>query len=128
MTYQEKIIENYINAYNRFDIDGMLNELHADIRFENVHGGEITLTTQGISAFGKQAGKAARLFREREQVITGFRTEENHITVNISYTGIIACDLPNGPKEGDIVKPDGKSVFTFAEGKIIHLRDESQRS
>ncbi|MGS2762323.1 nuclear transport factor 2 family protein [Sinomicrobium sp. M5D2P9] len=125
MTDHKKIIENYINAYNNFDIDGMLAELHTDICFENIHGDETTLTTQGISEFEEQAGKATRIFTEREQVVNSFQTHGNQTIVSISYTGILACDLPNGLKKGDIIKLNGKSVFTFREGKIIHLRDES---
>lgn len=34
--YQEKAVKNYIKTYNCFDIEGMLNDLHPDIIFENV--------------------------------------------------------------------------------------------
>lgn len=44
----QKIIENYIDAYNSFDIDRMLSDMHKDIKFENISNGEVNLTTNGL--------------------------------------------------------------------------------
>lgn len=61
----QKIIENYIDAYNIFDIDRMLSNMHDDIKFENISNGGINLTTNGIEAFKSQAEQAKQLFKER---------------------------------------------------------------
>jgi len=42
------IIEKYIQAYNSFDIDGMLSLMYDDVEFKNISGGNINLTTNGI--------------------------------------------------------------------------------
>lgn len=44
----QKTIENYIDAYNSFDIDRMFLDMHDDIKFENISNGEINLATDGI--------------------------------------------------------------------------------
>jgi len=36
-------IHSYINAYNGFDIDSMLEVLAPDVRFENISGGEVNV-------------------------------------------------------------------------------------
>ena len=67
-TYQ-KIIENYIDAYNSFDIDRMLLDMHDDIKFENTSNGEINLTTNGIAELRNQAELARHLFREKKTYV-----------------------------------------------------------
>lgn len=54
----QKVIENYIQAYNQFDIEGMLTDLHEDVVFENISEGILTLRTEGIDEFHTQAEKA----------------------------------------------------------------------
>ena len=66
----QRIIENYIDAYNSFDIDRVLSDIHDDIKFENIPNGEINLTTNGIEEFRSQAEQAKQLFKERNQQIT----------------------------------------------------------
>ena len=40
------LIEHYLQAYNRFDIDAMLAVLAHNVRFENHSGGQLTLVTE----------------------------------------------------------------------------------
>jgi hypothetical protein len=44
-------IESYIRAYNGFDVEKMLSNLHENIEFENVSNGEVNLRTDGIAEF-----------------------------------------------------------------------------
>ncbi|MBC9796950.1 nuclear transport factor 2 family protein [Sinomicrobium weinanense] len=125
MTDQEQIVKNYIEAYNNFDIEGMLNDLHPDILFENVSGGKTDLTLRGIFDFEQQARKAIAFFSQRKQAITSINKNNNTVTVDINYTGILAQDLPNGMKKGDTITLKGRSIFDFKDRKITHIRDES---
>lgn len=50
---KRKIIENFIHAYNTFDINGMLKDLHENIKFENISNEQVDLTTNGIEEFKK---------------------------------------------------------------------------
>lgn len=122
---KEEIIKNYISAYNSFDLDGMCVCLHPEIEFINIDKGEPNLTLNGIDAFKAQAEQAAGIFKVRHQEITAIVYGDNHVEVDIHYTGIFAIDLPNGLKAGDPIEMTGKSVFQFHDGLIIKLVDMS---
>jgi predicted RNase H-like nuclease len=122
---QQSLIEEYVQAYNQFDIDGMLKNLHPELVFENVSGGQVTLSTKGLEAFKTQAESAVEYFSKREQRITEFSFHQDQVEVNIDYTAVLVKDLPIGLKKGDTLKMQGKSVFVFEGGKIFKITDES---
>lgn len=119
------IITNYVHAYNTFDIEGMLTDMHEEVVFKNISNGEVTLTTHGIDALRQQAERAKYFFAHREQKIVNisFRTDEAEVFIH--YTGVLALDLPNGSKAGDKLVMNGKSVFKFSNNKIVELTDIS---
>jgi ketosteroid isomerase-like protein len=114
-----------IRAYNAFDIDRMLEVLSDQVVFENFSNGELTQRLEGKEAFKVQAEKAATLFSQREQVPVSWQEDGDTVTVEISYFGVLADDLPNGMKAGETVNLEGKSTFRIAEDKIVLIRDES---
>lgn len=122
---QQEIILSYITAYNNFDIPGMLENLHPEVKFENVTNGQVTLNIIGLKAFEQQALQAKTLFKERNQKVTDWSFNQNKVQVTIDYQGVLAVDLPNGLSAGSSMELQGKSIFTFKENKIIHLRDEA---
>jgi hypothetical protein len=119
----EEVVKKYIQAYNNFDISGMLVNLHPDIVFRNIAGGVVNLITNGIAEFENQAKQAEKIFSEREQKIKNITVKGDSVEVLIEYEGLLAVDLPNGLKAGTILKLNGKSVFGFAANKIITLDD-----
>lgn len=121
----QQIIENYIEAYNRFDVTQMLADMDDNIRFENISNGETNLVTQGIAELKTQAEQATKLFSQRKQTITGFVFRENEAEIGIDYAGVLAQDIPNGPKAGEEIRLSGKSVFRFSGNKIVELKDIS---
>ncbi|MGD1894110.1 MAG: nuclear transport factor 2 family protein [Cyclobacteriaceae bacterium] len=121
----KKIIRGYVAAYNNFDVPGMIRHLSDDIVFQNVSGGEVTLELTGKDAFREQAEQASKLFKSRKQTIDDIQILDNVAEVLINYEGALAQDLPNGLKAGDLLRLQGKSVFTFLKNKIVKLRDES---
>ena len=121
----QKIIENYIDAYNSFDIDRMLSDMHNDIKFENISNGEVNLATNGIEELRNQAELARPLFKERKQTITDIKFNADQVEVRIDYSGILAVDLSNDLKIGDIIELKGSSIFKFKDDKIIELKDIS---
>ncbi|MES2267956.1 MAG: nuclear transport factor 2 family protein [Bacteroidota bacterium] len=121
----ESIVKNYIDSYNNFNVDGMVADMDKAVVFENVAGGEVNMTLNGIEEFRKQAVQAVELFSSREQTITSLTHTGNQVVVDIAYHGVLAVDLPNGMKQGDELNLKGRSTFTFAGDKIITLRDES---
>ncbi|MFB9077701.1 nuclear transport factor 2 family protein [Flavobacterium procerum] len=125
MTKREKIIGNYVEGYNQFDIDKMIADFDEAIIFENVQNGEINMTLNGIKEFVSQAEKAKEYFSARKQTITGFSHDATTTTIEIDYLAILAIDFPNGLKAGQELNLKGKSVFEFSGGKIIKLTDVS---
>lgn len=128
MTDHEKrqLVEAYVDAYNAFDVDGMMATLHPEIEFTNVLGDDVTARASGISAFREMAEQATQLFASRKQTLTSFKVSEEGATITVAYEGTLAVDLPNGMKAGDDLHLDGRSEFRFKEGRIVWLADFSQ--
>lgn len=121
----KKLVTDYIEAYNRFDVTGMLAPLHEEVVFRNISGGEVNMTTTGKESFRQQAEQATQYFSQREQRITNWQLADNRVEVLIDYTGVAAIEFPNGLKPGDTLKLQGKSVFQFANGLISSIDDVS---
>ncbi|WP_162426142.1 nuclear transport factor 2 family protein [Pontibacter pudoricolor] len=121
----QQTIETYIAAYNNFDVEAMIAQLHPDIEFENIANGEVTLSIKGTKAFKQQAEVATKYFKHREQKITQLTITDTKADAQIDYSAILAIDLPNGMKACDKLELKGKSVFTIEDGKIIRLQDYS---
>jgi ketosteroid isomerase-like protein len=124
-TEPKQLVEAYIDAYNRFDVAGMLAPLHDKVVFQNIAGGEVNLTTSGRESFRQQAEMALAYFSQREQRVTDWQVTNEQIEVAIDYTGVAAIAFPNGLKPGDTLRMQGKSVFRFADGQIIFIQDIS---
>jgi hypothetical protein len=41
----------------------------------------------------------------------------------IDFKGVLAVDIPDGPKKYDLIKLQSKSIFKFKDGKIISIED-----
>ncbi len=119
------IIENYINSYNRFDVHGMLEDLHDDVVFENIVNKEVGMRLEGRDAFQKQSELTCEYFSERQQKVLKWQADEDKVTILIDYKATLARDFPNGAKAGDELKLKGKSVFRFEGDKIIKIQDHS---
>ncbi|PVY39048.1 nuclear transport factor 2 family protein [Pontibacter virosus] len=122
---KKEIIENYIRAFNSFDVPGMLQYLHDEVVFSNISNGEVNLSLQGIEAFREQAEQAAKLFKEREQVILQYQEQENTAEVTIAYRAVLAIDFSKDMKAGDTLTLKGKTIFGFQYDKIISIEDHS---
>lgn len=96
--HRRQVIEHYLQAYNRFDIDAMLAVLAHNVRFENHSGGQLTMVTEGIDAFGELARHSASLFREREQRLLALEFDGDQAMATIGWRGVFAQDVPDGPR------------------------------
>ena len=124
-TEPKQLVAIYLDAYNRFDVDGMVVPLHDDVVFRNIAEGEVNLTTTGKEAFRQQAEQARQYFSQREQRVTEWQVADGRVEIAIDYTGVAAITFPNGLKPGDTLRLQGKSVFCFQDGKIISIEDIS---
>lgn len=123
MDQQKEMIEQYIQAYNQFDIEGMTRNLHQDIVFEHVSEDNVALRSEGIEEFTQQAETAKENFTFRNQAIARWDMQLYKIVVSIEYEAILAKDLPNGMKAGDVLQLTGQSEFEFKDNKIVKITD-----
>jgi len=124
-TQAEKLVDSYIEAYNGFDVPGMLACLHPDVQFEHSTNGDVTVRLDGRAAFEGQATRAAAWFSERTQRVTAFRWQDEQAEATIDYFAITATDLPNGIKAGTTLQFSGRSVFSFRDELIAFIQDFS---
>ena len=119
----KRVIDIYIKAYNEFDVDEMVKNIHHDVEFKNIAQGEINVHIKGIDILKKQAEQSAGLFKKRKMTITQQTIKNDTVENQVDFTGILAMDIPDGPKAGEIIKIKGKSTFKFKNGKIILIED-----
>jgi ketosteroid isomerase-like protein len=122
---KRSLVECYLAAYNAFDIDGMMAVIHPDIEFKNVSGGQVNATTSGSGDFRLLAEKSSELFRSRKQKILTFWSNADQASIAVAFEGVLASDLPNGMKAGETLRLNGRSEFTFCDGKIYRIKDVS---
>ena len=119
------IVARYIDAYNRMNVQAMLDCLSGDVRFINRSNGEMTNETHGIEAFRALAEQGVQLFAEREQTILDCIAIDDRAAVRIGYRAKVKTDLPNGWKAGQEIEMTGTSFFVISEGKISEVIDAS---
>lgn len=125
MTDREKIIKDYVDGYNQFEIDKMVADFDENVVFENIKNDEINMLIKGKAAFKEQAEQAKTYFAARTQIIKSFTHIGNRSEIEIAYNAVLAMDLPDGLKKGQELNLRGKSVFEFLNDKIIKLTDIS---
>ena len=125
MTRREEVIANYIEAYNRFDIDKMVCDFDINFVFENIQNGETDMRLSGLKEFRQQAEQTKSFFKSRKQIIKSIQHFKNSTEVEIDYNAVLVQDFPNGLKAGQELNLSGKSIFEFKKNKIIKLTDIS---
>ena len=128
MIEQDKrnLIDRYLHAYNTFDIEGMLATLHSDVEFRNVSGDEVNATASGIGEFSEMAQQSKALFSSRQQTVKAFEAiGDDGASIQLAYEGVLAADLPNGMKAGEVLQLTGRTEFEFKDGSISRIVDYS---
>lgn len=119
------LVDRYIDAYNRMDIPSMLLTVHPNVEFENISRGSVNVSTRGVAELKACAEQSLSLFSERHQTILSFDVTETGAVASIGFRAIVANDLPNGPKKGQVVHLTGRSEFEFLDGTISKITDIS---
>lgn len=79
----------------------------------------------GIVAFREQVKRVKSFFDSRKRRIIAIKHDGDKLEIEIDYSKIFAIDFPSGMKKGEKLEPTGKSVFKFADNKIVELIDIS---
>ena len=124
-TEMRTLIDRYINAYNRMDVDEMLLTVHPNVEFKNISGGVVNASTSGVAELKALAQQSLSLFSERHQHILSFETHDARAVVSIAFRAVVARDLPNGLKKGHVLNLSGRSEFEFRDGAISKITDVS---
>jgi ketosteroid isomerase-like protein len=119
------VIQAYVDAYNRMDVEGMLSCLHPDVHFQNLSQGAVTAETFDRATFAELARFAVTAFSTRHQSVLHCTSVGDRIMLEIDYRATLATDLPNGWKAGQELRFTGASYFECEQGKIVRLVDQS---
>ncbi len=124
------LIKQYIAAYNRMDVPGMIALLHNVIVFENISSANGITVINGKADFETVARQSLSLFRSRRQTIRSLTLGERTAAVEIEYEAVLDVDLPTGRnaeplKAGKTMQLRGVTVFAFSDGKIARISDYS---
>lgn len=121
----QRAVEAYIAAYNARNVEGMLEHLGDEIRFVNRSKEEVTLETEGLDAFREAAEQAAEVFSSRLMMPLGFHFGDDVTSVLVDFSGVLAVDLPDGPKAGERLQLRGETIFTFCDDRIVAIEDRA---
>ena len=124
-TEMRSLVNHYIDAYNRMDVDDMLAGVHPDVEFRNVSAGVVNASTSGVVELGTLARQSLSLFSERSQRIESFEVRGTLAVASIAFRAVVAGDLPNGLKKGQVLNLSGRSEFEFRDGAISRITDIS---
>ncbi|MBM7129856.1 nuclear transport factor 2 family protein [Dyella mobilis] len=119
------LIDRYIDAYNRMDVDAMLANVHREVIFENYTAGNLSVSIIGIDQLRLLAERSRGLFSGRRQTITGYAETDGTAHVQIFFEGTFAIDLPNGVRAGQRIAMPGRSEFRERDGLLIYIADHS---
>lgn len=119
------LVDHYIDAYNRKNVDDMLRDVHPQVEFKNISAGALNASTTGVAKLKALAQQSLLLFSERHQEITSFEIQDSVAVAAIAFRAVVAADLPNGLKKGMVLELSGRSEFEFSNGSIFRITDIS---
>lgn len=85
----------------------------------------MTAATDGREAFRALAEQSRQWFSQREQRATAWHVDGNTVRVAIAYRGLLAVDLPDGPRAGQWLHLTGESEFAFNADAIAVIIDRA---
>ena len=103
----------------------MLISIHPQVEFKNISAGVVNARTNGIVELRALAQQSLSLFSERNQKIESFELQGSVAVATIAFRAVVAADLPNGLKKGQVLNLSGRSEFEFQDGTISRVTDIS---
>lgn len=118
------IIQSYLDAYNRKDVEALVACVADDVIFENVSNAGQSLKIQGRAAFAELARQAATMFSSRHQSIRNAVIDGDHVALEVDWAGTPAIDL-GSMKAGEQFVMRGASFMTIEAGMLARIVDLS---
>lgn len=103
----------------------MFMGVHPDVEFKNISAGVVNAGTNGVAELRVLAKQSLALFSERHQKIEAFSLQGLVAVATITFRAVVAADLPNGLKKGQVLNLSGRSEFEFQDGLISKITDIS---
>ncbi len=103
----------------------MLIGVHPQVEFKNISAGVVNASTNGVAELRALAQQSLSLFSERNQKIDSFELQGPVAVATIAFRAVVAADLPNGLKNGQVLNFSGRSEFEFQDGAISKITDIS---
>ncbi len=107
------------------NVAGILACLSDTVEFQNISNGEVNASASSKAEFKELAEIGAKAFKSRRQTVIEHLSAGPLTLIRISYEAVVAADLPNGWKAGDMLSFTGSSAFETADGYITRIIDES---
>jgi steroid delta-isomerase-like uncharacterized protein len=122
---ERALVERFVELYNSFKIDEMVDLFTEDCLFQNISNSSGITECRGQEDLRKLAQQSATIFSSRKQTVTNWVIGDNQVAVEIDYVATLTQDLPNGLKKGTTLNLKGVSIYEFESGKIKRLVDFS---
>lgn len=119
------VVDRYLAAYNAFDVAAMVALAHPAMHFENVSGDQVTAAADGREAFRELAEQSRTLFTSRRQTLLAYRDEAGQVEIEVEFEGVLATSVAPQMPAGTTIRLRGRSRFTFRDGLIASIVDES---
>lgn len=103
----------------------MLVGIHPHVEFKNISAGIVNASANGVAELKNLAEQSLSIFSERRQVIESFEVQGSRAVASITFRAVVASDLPNGLKKGQVLSLSGRSEFEFRDGAISKITDIS---
>lgn len=118
------IVQRYLDAYNRRDVEALVECVSETVVFENVSNGSAPLHIDGRVAFARLAAQAAETFPVRRLVVRTAVIAGDQVALEVDWTGTPAVDLGE-VKAGERMALRGASFFTIIDDRLARIVDLS---
>ena len=122
---KESVISNYLAAYNKLDVEGIIALVHPKVTFVNIYEDKVNARAEGLEQLRELANKSKALFSSRHQEAIKFNFIGDRVKVDIAFKGVLAADISNGMKAGDTMRFNGSSEFEFKDEKLYKITDSA---
>ncbi|MER2563565.1 MAG: nuclear transport factor 2 family protein [Myxococcaceae bacterium] len=119
------VVQRYLESYNSLDVDSMIATVTDDVVFENLSNTSPPTRTEGKAQFEALARQTVGVFKSRRQTVVDAVVANDRVALRISFEAVIAVDLPNGWRTGQLITLTGATFIELRGALIARLSDLS---